>query len=399
MKRKILSTLVFLFSLSVVAWAANYINRVEVSNDITKYVYGIDAQGKLLYGTPWSGFSTAYCAHGNSDYVIPSSCAQVGTNAAFTASRTWTLPAANANSAGTTLEIQDGAGGVTGTNTLVIVRAGSDTINGGTSVTINNAYGGLHFVSDGTSKWTYSALPAGNPGTVTSVGLSLPSFITVTGSPITSNGTLSGTLATQTANTVFAGPTSGGAAAPTFRAQTCADLPAGAWCLLATLTASNSASLQDTTHITSAYTHYEIYLDNIIPATSTAKCKLQIHASAAWKTSSYVTLLFPMWISQSGGPFAMNPTDGIPCNSQEAQITTGPGITTHATLANPSSTSNKKMFTVYAQEALSISGNPQVYTSNIGGYWNGGNDAIDGIQLIMDAGNITSGTVKIWGHN
>lgn len=66
--------------------------------------------------------------------------------------------------------------------------------------------------------------PAGS-GTVTSVGLSLPSFITVSGSPVTTSGTLTGTLATQTANTVFSGPASGSAAAPTFRALGNTDLP------------------------------------------------------------------------------------------------------------------------------------------------------------------------------
>ena len=58
----------------------------------------------------------------------------------------------------------------------------------------------------------------GGAGGVTSVSLALPSFIVVTGSPVTGSGTLTGTLATQSANTVFAGPASGGAAAPTFRA-------------------------------------------------------------------------------------------------------------------------------------------------------------------------------------
>jgi hypothetical protein len=62
-------------------------------------------------------------------------------------------------------------------------------------------------------------------GTVTSVGLSLPSIFSVSGSPVTTTGTLTGTLATQTANTVFAGPVSGGAATPAFRALTPSDLP------------------------------------------------------------------------------------------------------------------------------------------------------------------------------
>jgi hypothetical protein len=64
-----------------------------------------------------------------------------------------------------------------------------------------------------------------NAGTVTSVGLALPSFITVSNSPVTSTGTLTGTLATQVANTVFAGPATGADAAPTFRAAVAADIP------------------------------------------------------------------------------------------------------------------------------------------------------------------------------
>jgi len=65
----------------------------------------------------------------------------------------------------------------------------------------------------------------GGTGTVTSVGLTTPAFLTTAGSPVTTSGTLAVTLATQTANTVFAGPTTGAAAAPTFRALVAADIP------------------------------------------------------------------------------------------------------------------------------------------------------------------------------
>lgn len=64
-------------------------------------------------------------------------------------------------------------------------------------------------------------------GTVTSVGLTVPSFLSVSGSPVTTAGTLAVSLATQTANTVFAGPASGAAAAPTFRSLVSADLAGG----------------------------------------------------------------------------------------------------------------------------------------------------------------------------
>ena len=72
-------------------------------------------------------------------------------------------------------------------------------------------------------------LPGGS-GTVSSVALTLtvPSSIftvSVTGSPITTSGTLAQTvgLQNQTANTVWAGPSSGSPAPPTFRPLTAAD--------------------------------------------------------------------------------------------------------------------------------------------------------------------------------
>lgn len=71
-----------------------------------------------------------------------------------------------------------------------------------------------------------TAIGAGTAsGTVTSVALSLPSFISVSGSPVTTTGTLTGTLATQAAKTFFCGPTSGSDAAPTFRVIAVGDLP------------------------------------------------------------------------------------------------------------------------------------------------------------------------------
>ena len=66
---------------------------------------------------------------------------------------------------------------------------------------------------------------SGGSGTVTSVGLTVPGILSVSGSPVTTSGTLAVSLATETANYVFAGPTSGSASAPTFRALVGADLP------------------------------------------------------------------------------------------------------------------------------------------------------------------------------
>lgn len=82
-------------------------------------------------------------------------------------------------------------------------------------------------LSDNTTKLATTAFVKGQgygTGSVTSVGLSLPAFITVTNSPVTGSGTLTGTLASQTANTVFIAP-DGSAGAPTFRSLVSADIP------------------------------------------------------------------------------------------------------------------------------------------------------------------------------
>jgi hypothetical protein len=70
-------------------------------------------------------------------------------------------------------------------------------------------------------------------GTVTSVGLSLPSFMTVTNSPVTGSGTLTGTLASQTANKVFASP-DGSTGSPDFRILAASDIPSLDWSKITT---------------------------------------------------------------------------------------------------------------------------------------------------------------------
>jgi hypothetical protein len=104
--------------------------------------------------------------------------------------------------------------------------------DGGTSTT-------LYVKESGAGNTGWVAVGAGGGGgTVTSVGLSLPSIFSVSGSPVTTSGTLTGTLTNQAANLVFAGPTSGGLAVPTFRALVAADLPAGTGTILGTLAAT-----------------------------------------------------------------------------------------------------------------------------------------------------------------
>ncbi len=79
-----------------------------------------------------------------------------------------------------------------------------------------------------TGTYPNQTINSSNPGgTVTSAALSMPGIFSVTGSPITSSGTFSVSLANQSANTIFAGPSSGAAGAPLFRPMVIADIPTG----------------------------------------------------------------------------------------------------------------------------------------------------------------------------
>jgi Major tropism determinant N-terminal domain len=88
---------------------------------------------------------------------------------AITAARTVTLPAASAFAGGQQLTIIDESGSCSATKTIALNRAGSDTIDGGTSFTLNAAYAALVLESNGSNAWT---IVAPGPNVIaTSVGI------------------------------------------------------------------------------------------------------------------------------------------------------------------------------------------------------------------------------------
>jgi len=109
----------------------------------------------------------------------------------------------------TTLLTINSTGGIglpSGTSAQRPVSAVAGAIRWNTSSTTLEFYNGT----------SWNTVGSGSGG-VTSVGLAMPSIFTVSGSPITTSGTLTASLATQSANLVLVGPASGAAATPTFR--------------------------------------------------------------------------------------------------------------------------------------------------------------------------------------
>lgn len=95
----------------------------------------------------------------------------------------------------------------------------------GADVTITNDPATIDFHYDpSVSRWILENIPGGSVAGVTSVALTAPAEFSVSGSPVTGSGTLAVTKATQSANTFWRGPTSGGAAQPSFGQIVTADI-------------------------------------------------------------------------------------------------------------------------------------------------------------------------------
>lgn len=110
-----------------------------------------------------------------------------------------------------------------------------DNLTGGISIQSNSAANaGVVAAGAGNATKVWKTDAAGIPawrddasgsGTVTSVALGMPAQFNVSGSPITDAGTLTVGWQDAAANTILAGPASGAAGAPAFRALTDDDVP------------------------------------------------------------------------------------------------------------------------------------------------------------------------------
>ena len=135
-------------------------------------------------------------------------------NSTLTTLSSLSLPYSQVTGTPTPLVFSDSLVNTSGTVTLV-----NDTASPAAS---------QYYGTNGSSILGYYNLPSPGTGTVTSVGFadtSTTPIYTITNSPITTSGTIDQTLNTQNANLVFAGPSSGSAAQPTFRALVSSDIP------------------------------------------------------------------------------------------------------------------------------------------------------------------------------
>lgn len=134
----------------------------------------------------------------------------------------------------------------------------------------------------------------------------------------------------------------------------------------------------------SSYRSFKLIFRNINSSTA-GFITLQVHSGGSFQTSSYAG----QWGDSSGSSnTAAAVTNGIPIG---ATASTQPGLAGEASVSNITDTGNPKMWW-----GSSCGLDSSLNVIKFGGYWNGGNGAIDGFQLVA-GGNITVGNVDIYG--
>ena len=168
----------------------------------------------------------------------------------------------------------------------------------------------------------------------------------------------------------------------------------GAMVLLEAHTASNSASLQFTSCITSAYDTYQIEFASLVPATNSVNIGLQgsTNGGSSYDTGSdYQSLVFRV---VSGGTGSGSGTSTLLFMAPGNDMSNGaPGTSGFIKLYSPASTTSK----LFRGESIGVDqSGGRLIEAMIGGQWVIGS-AMNAFQVLASSGNLTSGTVRCYG--
>jgi len=164
------------------------------------------------------------------------------------------------------------------------------------------------------------------------------------------------------------------------------------WVLLNTLTASNSTSLADTTSFTATHNEYMLVMNNLLPASNLVDARLRVNSGGV-QTSSYISTCV-MWRSGSSTTNSLNPTTFLGMGVSGEVRNTGVGVGGRVSVINPSGSSLKKQFSGTVWESSSTF----TGTGTMSGWWDGSAAALTGFEFSFSSGNITSGTIKVYGR-
>lgn len=231
---------------SSVAAATTHIANLSNPHGVTAAQVGAYTTGQVdtllaLYATASSlttHTSGTSGVHGVSGSVVGTSDSQTLTNKTISAANNSITSITNANiSASAAI---DGSKVVADFGSQTVTTSGSYALESGAftatlqaspdmtenvlfTLPPDNGSEDLFLRTDGSGNLSWES--AEGAGTVTSVGVDVPSYMLSSGGPITSSGTITLAFDSQDANQVFAGPASGASSAPIFRALVEDDIP------------------------------------------------------------------------------------------------------------------------------------------------------------------------------
>lgn len=163
--------------------------------------------------------------------------------------------------------------------------------------------------------------------------------------------------------------------------------------LLATASASASETVEFTKDLTSTYDQYLILITNLLPATDGTALYLRISQASVFKSGA-ANYLYTRWdhlstatTGQSSASAAQIEIASLVSNTSTRSFSCG------IVFDKPTST----LFKMFRWDASWVTSTAVVAGTNGSGTYTVDGAAIDGIQLLMSLGNITSGQFALYG--
>jgi hypothetical protein len=169
-----------------------------------------------------------------------------------------------------------------------------------------------------------------------------------------------------------------------------------------TLTASDDSDLTfSSTYVTSDYKQVIFTCYDIVPATDTTQFKVQFSDdNGVSYDSSFVGSFFYSYKISTDTHYAASTAYGT-YNADHATLAfdlsnvSNHGLGGELRVQNPGGTTNIKTWQ-FVGSHITHDATPKMYSETLGGYFNN-NAAINNVKFLMASGNITSGSIALWG--
>jgi hypothetical protein len=300
----------------------------------------------------------------------------------------------------------DAGQGIANAFTQANTHAGAETFNAATSFNSSTSYSEQTLVvTAGSAAWNMSLGPNAVASNAANLTFAAPTNIPTTGAGLLRVNNTTGSNITVIWNAAFSALANNGALPvnlfPGLNYFVWSSLggvvfisPAvqspGVPVLLNTLTAAASATLSDTTSFTSAYKYYKIVCENLLPATNAVSPRLLPQINAAFQGTCTYNSFHQSSVNGGGG----NATSTI-AQDVVSNVAANGGFNSNILVYNSVSATVRKIFRIdnsfYDGSTVCVDMGTMVCTASA--------LAMTGFQFAFSAGNITSGTIKIYGWN